>query len=142
MSGPARLWTTAEVAEYLQVPVATIHQWHHRGSGPTAIKVGRHLRFRPGDVDRWLDGLEGAMTDRLPLRKVPLGESDAFIAMTARLAAEVFKTAGWQWYTGTSDCVIPDAARLALALAAPRRGASEPRRNRRRGQMYGRDRVD
>ncbi len=48
------LLTTAEVSTYLQVPVATIHQWRHRGEGPPAYKVGRHLRWRLADVDAWL----------------------------------------------------------------------------------------
>ena len=49
------LLTTAQVAQYLQVPVATIHQWRYRGEGPRASRVGRHLRWRQRDVDAWLD---------------------------------------------------------------------------------------
>lgn len=49
------LLTTEQVAQYLQVPVATIHQWRYRGEGPRASKVGRHLRFHKSDVDSWLD---------------------------------------------------------------------------------------
>jgi excisionase family DNA binding protein len=49
------LMTTAEVAAYLRVPVATIHQWRYRSEGPRAAKVGRHLRFRKADVDAWLE---------------------------------------------------------------------------------------
>ncbi len=48
------LLTTAEVSNYLHVPVATIHQWRHRGEGPPAYKVGRHLRWRLADVYAWL----------------------------------------------------------------------------------------
>ncbi len=48
------LLTTEQVAHYLQVPVATLHQWRHRGEGPPAYKVGRHLRWRLADVDAWL----------------------------------------------------------------------------------------
>jgi excisionase family DNA binding protein len=50
-----RLITTRELAEYLQVPVQTIHAWRHRGEGPRASRVGRHLRFRASDVEKWLD---------------------------------------------------------------------------------------
>jgi hypothetical protein len=35
--------------------VATLHQWSHGRIGPPALKVGRHLRYRPADVRRWLD---------------------------------------------------------------------------------------
>ena len=48
------LLTTEQVAEYLVVPVATIHRWRYVGSGPPAIKVGRHLRFAEQDLEAWL----------------------------------------------------------------------------------------
>ena len=50
-----RLWTVPEVAEFLGVPVATLYAWRQNGTGPRASKVGRHLRYRPRDVERWLD---------------------------------------------------------------------------------------
>jgi excisionase family DNA binding protein len=49
------LASAEEVAQYLGVPVATLHQWRHRGTGPKASKVGRWLRYRWSDVDVWLD---------------------------------------------------------------------------------------
>jgi excisionase family DNA binding protein len=51
----ARLLTTAEVAEYLAVPVSTIHRWRYVGTGPLAIRVGRHLRFDRTDLDDWVE---------------------------------------------------------------------------------------
>ncbi len=50
-----QLLTTSQVATYLQVPIATLHQWRYRGEGPKAAKVGRHLRWRKADVDAWLE---------------------------------------------------------------------------------------
>lgn len=47
--------TTEEVAEYLGVPVQTVYIWRTKGTGPRAIKVGKHLRFRASDLDAWLD---------------------------------------------------------------------------------------
>ena len=47
--------TTSQVAEYLSVPVSTLYQWRHRGLGPRAARVGRHLRYRRSDVDRWVE---------------------------------------------------------------------------------------
>lgn len=52
---PDHLDTPERLAEYLGIPVKTLYQWRHRGVGPRAIKVGRHLRYRPSDVERWLD---------------------------------------------------------------------------------------
>ncbi|MFI7607663.1 helix-turn-helix transcriptional regulator [Micromonospora sp. NPDC049366] len=55
MGDSRRLATPEEVSEYLTVPVATLYQWRHRGIGPRASKVGRHLRYRWPDVEKWLD---------------------------------------------------------------------------------------
>ena len=50
----AEIMTTQQVAEYLQVPVATLYQWRWRHEGPRAARVGRHLRYRRTDLDTWL----------------------------------------------------------------------------------------
>jgi excisionase family DNA binding protein len=50
-----RLATAEELAEYCGVPVSTVYQWSSRGGGPKLIKVGRHLRARWDDVEKWLD---------------------------------------------------------------------------------------
>ena len=50
-----RLWTAQDVADYLTVPLATLYQWRYLGTGPTAYRVGRHLRYDPGAVQAWLD---------------------------------------------------------------------------------------
>jgi predicted DNA-binding transcriptional regulator AlpA len=51
------LWTAADLAHYLGIPVKTLYQWKWRGEGPPFRKVGRHLRYDPADVRRWLDSL-------------------------------------------------------------------------------------
>lgn len=48
------LATASEVADYLGVPVATLHQWRYKGVGPRASRVGRHLRYRWEDVDAYV----------------------------------------------------------------------------------------
>jgi predicted DNA-binding transcriptional regulator AlpA len=50
-----RLWTAQDVAAYLTVPLATLYQWRYLGTGPTAYRVGRHLRYEPAAVQAWLD---------------------------------------------------------------------------------------
>lgn len=42
-----------ELAEYLGVPVQTIHDWRLSGRAPRAFKLGKHLRFAVSDV-RWV----------------------------------------------------------------------------------------
>lgn len=47
--------TIKQLAEVLQVPVATIYQWRYLGEGPKGIRVsGRHVRFRRSDVEAFL----------------------------------------------------------------------------------------
>lgn len=50
-----RLWTVTDVSHYLGVPVGTLYQWRSRRLGPPGLRVGRHLRYRPAEVARWLD---------------------------------------------------------------------------------------
>lgn len=52
-----KLWTIQDLAEHLSVPVQTVYQWRKKGYGPTGRKVGKHIRFRSEDVERWIDGL-------------------------------------------------------------------------------------
>jgi len=54
-----RLMTVEEVADFLGVPVATLYQWRHKGTGPVAFRVGRFLRYDPGDVRVWLEAHAG-----------------------------------------------------------------------------------
>lgn len=49
-----RLWTPQDVADYLTVPLTTLYQWRYLGTGPTAYRVGRHLRYDPSAVQAWL----------------------------------------------------------------------------------------
>lgn len=64
------LATPEEVRAYLQLPsIATLHQWRHRGIGPKAARVGRHLRWRWDEVESWVrtqerDGPAAAASDR------------------------------------------------------------------------------
>ena len=51
----ARLWTAQDVADYLTVPIATLYQWRYLGTGPTAYRVGRYLRYEPAAVQTWLE---------------------------------------------------------------------------------------
>ena len=54
MSTRDPLLSVQDLAAYLDVPVATIYAWRYRRQGPTGFKVGRHLRYRQSDVDRWI----------------------------------------------------------------------------------------
>jgi predicted DNA-binding transcriptional regulator AlpA len=53
------LASAQQVSEHLGVPVQSLYAWRHRGVGPRAIRVGRHLRWRWEEIDRWLDEQTG-----------------------------------------------------------------------------------
>ena len=50
-----QLLSPEELASYLGVPLATVYRWRSRREGPLGMRVGRHVRYRLKDVDRWLD---------------------------------------------------------------------------------------
>jgi DNA-binding transcriptional MerR regulator len=43
-----------DVSRFLGIPVNTLYQWRHHGIGPRAYRVGRHLRYDPAELRRWL----------------------------------------------------------------------------------------
>jgi excisionase family DNA binding protein len=47
------LVTPQELADELRVPLNTIWQWRTRGTGPASFKVGRHVRYRRSEINRW-----------------------------------------------------------------------------------------
>lgn len=55
---PSRLLSTEEVAWILAVPVNTLYCWRYKGTGPKAYRVGKYLRYRLVDVQRWLERCE------------------------------------------------------------------------------------
>ncbi|THJ75040.1 helix-turn-helix transcriptional regulator [Candidatus Frankia alpina] len=54
-----RLWTAADTAHFLRIPVTTLYQWRTRKLGPRAYRVGKWLRYDPADVRTWLAGRVG-----------------------------------------------------------------------------------
>ena len=52
---PEQLMSTVQVAELLQIPVGTLHNWRYRGHGPAGFRVGRHIRFLRSDILQWIE---------------------------------------------------------------------------------------
>jgi len=52
-----RLWGIEDVAAYLGVPVGSIYKMtRKRARNPIPhLKIGGRLRFRRGEIERWLD---------------------------------------------------------------------------------------
>jgi excisionase family DNA binding protein len=55
MTNTDRLMSVEEVADFLGVPVQSVRKWRYLGTGPTGLKVGRHVRYRRADLEKWLD---------------------------------------------------------------------------------------
>lgn len=47
------------LGEYLDVPTRTVYSWNHTGTGPRSIRVGKHVRYRRADVEKWLAAQSG-----------------------------------------------------------------------------------
>ena len=48
------LLSIEELAEYLDVPVATIYDWRVDGKGPCAVRIGRRIKFAISDINAWI----------------------------------------------------------------------------------------
>lgn len=48
------LLSAQELADFLDVPIATIYAWRYHRQGPVGFRVGRHLRYRWIDVEDWI----------------------------------------------------------------------------------------
>lgn len=55
------LATLEEAAEYLRVPPTTLYQWRTKGTGPKSSKVGRYVRYRWEDIEKYLDETQAAI---------------------------------------------------------------------------------
>lgn len=55
-----RLMTRADVAQLLGVEEKTLANWRTRAFGPQGFRVGKAVRYRPEEVDRWLGEQEAA----------------------------------------------------------------------------------
>jgi predicted DNA-binding transcriptional regulator AlpA len=60
-----RLLTLDEVAAYLRLPPASLHRQRYVGQPPGSLgfRVGRHVRFRRIDIERWIDEQVGPPED-------------------------------------------------------------------------------
>lgn len=60
-----QLLSPRQLADYLNVPLATLYAWRYHGEGPPGFRVGKHVRYRWNDVQVWVqDQLETARAHR------------------------------------------------------------------------------
>ena len=49
-----RLLTAEDLASFLDIPIKTLYSWRYRGEGPVGFRVGKHIRYRWADIERWI----------------------------------------------------------------------------------------
>ncbi|MFJ9854295.1 helix-turn-helix transcriptional regulator [Streptomyces sp. NPDC101150] len=58
---PEQFLTPLDLADLFGVPIETIYQWRRKRTGPRGFRAGRHVRYDPEDVRRWVaDQMEAA----------------------------------------------------------------------------------
>lgn len=50
-----KLWTVQDVADFLGLHPKTVYRWAGSGEGPPGIRLGKYVRFKPADVEAWLE---------------------------------------------------------------------------------------
>jgi predicted DNA-binding transcriptional regulator AlpA len=66
-STPQRLLNEHQVADSCAISVLTLRKWRVEGRGPRYVKIGTLVRYRPEDVDAWIESHE---TQRAALAEV------------------------------------------------------------------------
>jgi len=65
--GQRRLLTTADLGEVLGMTRTAIYNMRHRGDGPRWIRIdARSVRYRPEDVEAWLEERAAATASEAP----------------------------------------------------------------------------
>ena len=52
---PEQLLSPEDLARLVGVPLKSVYRWNAHRTGPKALKVGRYVRYRPADVEAWLE---------------------------------------------------------------------------------------
>lgn len=50
----AKLWTPAEVAEFLDVSLSQLAYLRRKRTGPAYTRIGREVRYVPRTVEQWV----------------------------------------------------------------------------------------
>ena len=58
LPGPEQLWETCHVAALLSVPTSWVREQARRGVIP-CVRLGRYVRYRREDVERWIEERAG-----------------------------------------------------------------------------------
>ena len=50
-----KLMTPRQLAQYLESSISALSQYRALGIGPEYFKIGKMVRYRKSDVDKWLE---------------------------------------------------------------------------------------
>lgn len=59
----APLMTTEELASYPQLSPRTVEDWRLHGVGPSYVRIGKRIRYRPEAIEEWLVKEESRSTE-------------------------------------------------------------------------------
>ncbi|WP_329370189.1 helix-turn-helix domain-containing protein [Streptomyces sp. NBC_00669] len=51
---PDRYLTPDDICALLSVPLETVYAWRKKRTGPPGFRIGKHLRYDPAAVHRWI----------------------------------------------------------------------------------------
>ncbi|MET8127673.1 helix-turn-helix domain-containing protein [Streptomyces sp. NPDC005065] len=51
---PDRYLTPDDIAEIFDVPKETVYQWRKKRTGPPGFRIGKHIRYDPAVVRRYV----------------------------------------------------------------------------------------
>jgi excisionase family DNA binding protein len=74
--------TEKEVAKQIRVSLASLRRWRLLQRGPRFVKVGALVRYRPEDLEEWMETLPTGGTDF----SAAGNSSEAGIGVTAAIA--------------------------------------------------------
>lgn len=60
-----KLFTASQVAGWAYVDLKTIHNWVDKGHVTAGRTPGRHLRFKPEDVKKLLEGMRADVPEEV-----------------------------------------------------------------------------
>ena len=50
-----KLLSPDDVQELYNIPVTTLEKWRSLKVGPPYHKLGKHIRYKPKDVEQWIE---------------------------------------------------------------------------------------
>jgi excisionase family DNA binding protein len=132
----APLLTYRDLARRLGVPVGTVHYWVCRNAIPHVRLGPRSVRFRPAEIERWLDERAVSATGEPPLHQRDDLHSGAHVP-----SAAVARWQGPGQVNRTTASSLEPNGTPKTSSNAPEVNSREPMTRRRQDGQGNRDRV-